>query len=83
MQTAGGERVVEGSDLLAAMGRVPNTEELNLPAAGVELDSRGFVKVNDRLETSAANVWALGDVNGGPQFTHVSLDDFRIVNANL
>jgi pyruvate/2-oxoglutarate dehydrogenase complex dihydrolipoamide dehydrogenase (E3) component len=78
-----GERVVEGSDLLAALGRVPNTEELNLPAAGVETDNRGFVKVNDRLETTADGVWALGDVNGGPQFTHVSLDDYRVVATNL
>lgn len=83
LRTPAGERVVEGSDLLAAMGRVPNTETLNLQAAGVRLDARGFVQVNDQLETSAASVWALGDVNGGPQFTHASLDDFRIVQANL
>jgi pyruvate/2-oxoglutarate dehydrogenase complex dihydrolipoamide dehydrogenase (E3) component len=83
LQTPAGERVVEGSDLLAALGRVPNTEELNLPAAGVETDGRGFIKVNERLETTANGVWALGDVNGGPQFTHVSLDDWRIVKANL
>jgi probable pyridine nucleotide-disulfide oxidoreductase len=83
LQTPSGERVVEGSDLLAALGRVANTEKLNLAAAGVELDSRGFIKVNERLETTAPDVWALGDVNGGPQFTHVSLDDFRIVSANL
>jgi pyruvate/2-oxoglutarate dehydrogenase complex dihydrolipoamide dehydrogenase (E3) component len=83
LQTPSGERAVEGSDLLAALGRAPNTEELNLPAAGVETDNRGFIKVNDRLETTAAGVWALGDVNGGPQFTHVSLDDWRIVAANL
>jgi pyruvate/2-oxoglutarate dehydrogenase complex dihydrolipoamide dehydrogenase (E3) component len=68
---------------LAALGRVPNTEELNLPAAGVETDSRGFIQVNDRLETTATGIWALGDVNGGPQFTHSSLDDYRIVAANL
>jgi pyruvate/2-oxoglutarate dehydrogenase complex dihydrolipoamide dehydrogenase (E3) component len=83
LQTVSGQRVVEGSHLLAALGRVPNTENLNLPATGVELDSRGFVRVNDRLETTATNVWALGDVNGGPKFTHVSLDDCRIVGANL
>jgi pyruvate/2-oxoglutarate dehydrogenase complex dihydrolipoamide dehydrogenase (E3) component len=83
LQTLSGEQAVEGSDLLTALGRVPNTEELNLPAAGVEMDSRGFIKVNDRLETTATGVWALGDVNGGPQFTHVSLDDWRIVTANL
>jgi pyruvate/2-oxoglutarate dehydrogenase complex dihydrolipoamide dehydrogenase (E3) component len=78
-----GEQLVEGTDLLAALGRVPNTESLNAAAGGIELDSRGFVKVNGRLETTAANVWALGDVNGGPQFTHASLDDYRIVAANL
>lgn len=83
LETPTGERVVEGSDLLAALGRAPNTGELNLPAAGIEADDRGFIKVNDRLETTAAGVWALGDVNGGPQFTHVSLDDWRIVAANL
>jgi pyruvate/2-oxoglutarate dehydrogenase complex dihydrolipoamide dehydrogenase (E3) component len=74
---------VDGSDLLVALGRAPNTAQLNLAAAGVDVDGRGFVKVNDRLETSAPNVWALGDVNGGPQFTHASLDDYRIVSANL
>ncbi|MGC1273553.1 MAG: mercuric reductase [Planctomycetaceae bacterium] len=83
LQMPSGERAVEGSDLLAALGRVPNTEELNLPAADVETDDRGFIKVNDRLETTAESVWALGDVNGGPQFTHISLDDWRIVTANL
>jgi pyruvate/2-oxoglutarate dehydrogenase complex dihydrolipoamide dehydrogenase (E3) component len=83
LQTASGERDVEGTDLLAALGRAPNTEELNLPAAGVETDGRGFIEVNDRLETTAAGVWALGDVNGGPQFTHVSLDDWRIVAVTL
>ncbi|HVH38560.1 MAG TPA: mercuric reductase [Gemmatimonadaceae bacterium] len=83
LQTSAGERLLEGSHLLAALGRVPNTEELNLQVAGVETDARRFVKVNDRLETSAEGVWALGDVNGGPQFTHVSLDDWRIVAANL
>lgn len=83
LQTPTGETAVEGSDLLAALGRTPNTEELNLPAAGVETNDRGFIKVNDQLESTAAGVWALGDVNGGPQFTHVSLDDWRIVHANL
>lgn len=81
--TEAGERVIEGSDLMVAIGRVPNTEELNLTATGVEIDARGFVKVNQKLETTAPDVWALGDVTGGPQFTHASLDDFRIVFANL
>lgn len=83
IRTPAGERTVEGSDVLAAVGRVPNTEELNLPAAGVDTDARGFVKVNDELETTAPGVWALGDVSGGPQFTHASLDDYRIVKANV
>jgi pyruvate/2-oxoglutarate dehydrogenase complex dihydrolipoamide dehydrogenase (E3) component len=83
IKTPAGDQIVEGTDLLAALGRAPNTEDLNTYAAGIELDSRGFVKVNDRLETTAARVWALGDVNGGPQFTHASLDDYRIVAANL
>ena len=83
LQTPAGARTVEGSDLLAALGRVPNTEALNLPVAGVTTDRRGFIEVNERLETTASGVWALGDVNGGPQFTHVSLDDWRIISANL
>lgn len=83
LQTATVEKSVAGTDLLVALGRVPTTEALNLAAAGVAVDGRGFVQVNDRLETSAPGVWALGDVNGGPQFTHASLDDYRIVKANL
>lgn len=74
---------VSGSHILVALGRTPNTEALNLPAAGVETDQRGFVKVNERLETTASGIWALGDVNGGPQFTHASFDDYRIVKANV
>lgn len=72
-----------GSHVLAALGRTPNTADLNLAAAGVETDARGFVKVNERLETSVRGIWALGDVNGGPEFTHASLDDYRIVRANV
>jgi len=83
LKTPQGEQVIEGSDLLVALGRVPNTEELNPAAAGIDLTDRGFIKVNEKLETTAAQVWALGDVNGGPQFTHASLDDFRILMANL
>jgi pyruvate/2-oxoglutarate dehydrogenase complex dihydrolipoamide dehydrogenase (E3) component len=83
LESAQGETTLEGSDVLAAIGREPVTQALNLAATGVDVDARGFVKVNDRLETSAANIWALGDVTGGPQFTHVSLDDYRIVVANL
>ncbi len=78
-----GERSVEGTDLLVATGRVPNTDGLGLDVAGVALDEGGFIRVNERLETTAADVWAMGDVAGSPMFTHVSLDDFRIVKANL
>jgi probable pyridine nucleotide-disulfide oxidoreductase len=82
--TADGKALrLAGSHVLAALGRTPNTEELNPGAAGVELDGRDFVKVNERLETTTGGVWALGDVNGGPQFTHASLDDYRIVKANV
>ena len=72
-----------GSHLLVATGRGPNSGALNLSAAGVETDARGFIKVNDRLETTASGVYALGDVKGGPAFTHISYDDFRIIRANL
>ncbi len=83
VRAGGGERRVEGSHVLLAAGRVPNTDGLNLSAAGVDTDARGFVRVNDRLETSAPGVYALGDVTGGPAFTHISYDDFRIVRVNL
>jgi pyruvate/2-oxoglutarate dehydrogenase complex dihydrolipoamide dehydrogenase (E3) component len=78
-----GERTVTGSHLLVATGRVPNSEHLNLAAAGVDVDARGFIPVNDRLETNVAGVYALGDVKGGPAFTHISYDDYRIVRNNL
>jgi pyruvate/2-oxoglutarate dehydrogenase complex dihydrolipoamide dehydrogenase (E3) component len=83
LNTAEGERTLEGSHLLVAAGRPPNTETLNLEAAGVETDRRGQIEVNERLETSAEGVWALGDVKGGPAFTHISYDDFRIIRTNL
>jgi pyruvate/2-oxoglutarate dehydrogenase complex dihydrolipoamide dehydrogenase (E3) component len=82
-RTREGERTIGASDLLAALGRTPNTSGIGLDVAGVELDSRGYVKVNDRLETSAPGVWALGECAGSPQFTHVSYDDFRVVRDNL
>ena len=82
-RTPRGEQSLTGSHLLVAVGRTANTERLNLDAAGVETDERGFVKVNSRLETRVPGVYALGDVNGGPQFTHISYDDFRIIRANL
>ncbi len=78
-----GERTLRGSHVLIATGRVPNSDWLNLEAAGVETDSRGFIKVNERLETNVPGVYALGDVKGGPAFTHISYDDFRIIRTNL
>jgi pyruvate/2-oxoglutarate dehydrogenase complex dihydrolipoamide dehydrogenase (E3) component len=72
-----------GSHLLVATGRVPNSDTLNLAAAGVQTDDRGFIKVNGRLETTSNGVYALGDIKGGPAFTHISYDDFRIIRTNL
>jgi pyruvate/2-oxoglutarate dehydrogenase complex dihydrolipoamide dehydrogenase (E3) component len=80
---SGGERAIVGTHVLAATGRIPNTDRLNPKAAGIETDARGFVRVNERLETTAAGVYALGDVKGGPAFTHISYDDYRIIRANL
>jgi pyruvate/2-oxoglutarate dehydrogenase complex dihydrolipoamide dehydrogenase (E3) component len=76
-------RTIEGSDLLVATGRKPNTEALNLAAAGITADEHGFIPVNERLETDMPGVFAVGDVNGGPAFTHISYDDFRILKTNL
>ena len=78
-----GERTLKGSHLLVAVGRVPNTEALNLDAAGVETDERGYVKVNARLETNVEGVYAIGDAKGGPAFTHISYDDYRVLRDNL
>jgi pyruvate/2-oxoglutarate dehydrogenase complex dihydrolipoamide dehydrogenase (E3) component len=83
VRTSDGERTLVGSHLLAAAGRVPNTDALNLAAAGIETDRNGFIKTNERLETSAPGIYALGDVKGGPQFTHISYDDYRIIRNNL
>ena len=83
VRTAAGERAIEGSHLLVAIGRIPNTAGIGLGEAGIELDDRGYIRVNDRLETSAPGVWALGECAGSPQFTHISVDDFRIVRDNL
>ena len=83
IQVADREISLKGSQLLVAVGRAPTTDMLNLAAANVETDGRGFIPVNDRLETTVPHIWALGDINGGPQYTHISLDDFRIVKANL
>jgi len=83
LRTPEGERSVLGSDILAATGRTPNTAGIGLEVAGIELDARGYIKVNDRLETSASDVWAIGECAGNAQFTHVSFDDFRIIRDNL
>jgi pyruvate/2-oxoglutarate dehydrogenase complex dihydrolipoamide dehydrogenase (E3) component len=83
VRTAEGEQTIAGSDILAATGRTPNTAGIGLDVAGVELEPRGYVKVNDRLETTAPEVWAIGECAGSPQFTHVSFDDFRIIRDNL
>jgi pyruvate/2-oxoglutarate dehydrogenase complex dihydrolipoamide dehydrogenase (E3) component len=83
VRTATGEQKVEGSDLLVAVGRIANTSDIALDKAGVALDARGFVQVNDRLQTTASGVWAIGECAGSPQFTHVSVDDFRIVRDNM
>jgi pyruvate/2-oxoglutarate dehydrogenase complex dihydrolipoamide dehydrogenase (E3) component len=80
---ANGGQTIEASDLLVAAGRTPNTRGIGADLAGVELDSRGYVIVNERLETTAPGVWAMGDCAGSPQFTHVAFDDFRIVRENL
>ena len=79
----GGPAVVSGSHLLVAVGRRPNTDDLGLEKAGIETNSSGFIKVNSRLETNVPGIWALGDVKGGPAFTHISYNDFQIVDANL
>jgi len=78
-----GATFVAGSHLLVAVGRTPNSDTLNLTAAGIESDKHGFIQVNDRLETNVEGGYALGDIKGGPAFTHISYDDFRIIQANL
>ena len=83
VQTNGQERVIEGSHLLIAAGRTPNTDTLNLAAAGVQTDTHGFIQANQRLETNMPGIYALGDIKGGPAFTHISYDDFRIIRTNL
>lgn len=83
VRTPRGEQTIDGSDLLLAVGRTPNTAGIGLDVAGVALDARGYIRVNDRLETTAPGVWAVGECAGSPQFTHVAYDDFRIIRANL
>jgi pyruvate/2-oxoglutarate dehydrogenase complex dihydrolipoamide dehydrogenase (E3) component len=83
VRTASGEQNIDASDILIAAGRIPNTAGIGLEEAGVRVDSRGYIRVNGRLETSAPDVWAIGECAGSPQFTHISEDDFRIIRDNL
>jgi pyruvate/2-oxoglutarate dehydrogenase complex dihydrolipoamide dehydrogenase (E3) component len=83
VRTPSGEQQIDGSDILVAVGRIPNTAGIGLKEAGVELDGRSYIRVNGRLETSAPDVWAIGECAGSPQFTHISEDDFRIIRDNL
>ncbi|MGH9805312.1 MAG: mercuric reductase [Candidatus Acidiferrales bacterium] len=83
VQTKDGMTTLAGSELLVATGRVPNSDDLGLEKAGVETVKGGFIKVNSRLETNVSNIWALGDVKGGPAFTHISYNDFQIIYGNL
>ena len=83
VSTEDGERRIEGSQLLSAIGRIPNTEALTPGVAGIRLTDRGFIEVDEYLETSVPGVYAMGDVKGGPAFTHLSYDDYRILHANL
>lgn len=84
VRTPSGERTIEGTDILSAVGRTPNTDVIGLDIAGVKLDDRGYIRVSERLETTAPSVWGIGECcSGNPQFTHVSYDDFRIIRDNL
>ncbi|MGB8804063.1 MAG: mercuric reductase, partial [Chthoniobacterales bacterium] len=83
IEQGGQEKTLQGSHLLLAAGRTPNTEGIGLDLAGVEFTDRGYIKVNERLATTAPGVWAIGEVAGSPQFTHVSLDDFRVVHDSI
>ncbi|WP_233839186.1 FAD-dependent oxidoreductase [Paraburkholderia sp. ZP32-5] len=83
LRTDSGEQTIDGSDILVALGRIPNTAGIGLEVAGIDVDERGYIRVNDRLQASAPGVWAIGEVAGSPQFTHVSVDDFRIVRDNM
>jgi pyruvate/2-oxoglutarate dehydrogenase complex dihydrolipoamide dehydrogenase (E3) component len=83
VHTPSGKEQIDGTDILVAVGRTPNTADIGLERAGVELDERGYIRVNERLQASAPDVWAIGECAGSPQFTHVSTDDFRIIRDNL
>ena len=74
---------LQGSHLLLAIGQVPNSDNLGLDAAGIEMDEHGWIKVNGRLETNVPGIWAIGDVKGGPAFTHISYDDHLVIYENL
>lgn len=83
MKERRGERTIEGTDLLVAVGRKANTEGIGFERTGVELNEHGYIRADERLQTTSANIWAMGDCAGSPQFTHVAFDDFRIVYDNL
>lgn len=83
LKTSDGEQTVSGSHLLVAVGRTPNTDMLNLESAGVEVNQRGHIPVNDKLETNVPGIYVIGDAKGGPAFTHISYDDYRVIKANL
>jgi pyruvate/2-oxoglutarate dehydrogenase complex dihydrolipoamide dehydrogenase (E3) component len=83
VQCKDGRRMVEGTDILAALGRTPNTRGIGLDRAGIVVNEASHIQVNERLETTAQNVWAIGECAGSPYFTHVSFDDFRIIHENL
>ena len=83
LQSGNAQRTVEGTDILVAVGRTPNTRGIGLEEAGIEVTEKGHIRVNDRLETTAPNVWAMGECAGSPYFTHVSEDDFDIIHKNL
>jgi pyruvate/2-oxoglutarate dehydrogenase complex dihydrolipoamide dehydrogenase (E3) component len=82
-RTLEGERRIEGTDLLVAIGRTPNTRGIGLEENGIELTDRGYIRVNERLETTAPETWAMGECAGSPQFTHVARDDYRVIRDNL
>ncbi len=83
IETKQGVRTITGSHLLVATGRTPNTDSLNITAAGIETDAQGYIKTNAQLETNVSGVYALGDIKGGPAFTHISYDDYRVIRSNL
>jgi pyruvate/2-oxoglutarate dehydrogenase complex dihydrolipoamide dehydrogenase (E3) component len=83
LEQNGVEKSLEGTHLLVAAGRVPNTKDIGLELTGVEVTEHGYIKVNERLETTAPGIWAVGEVAGSPQFTHISEDDFRVVRDNI